>query len=182
MSRNDAISADGLEVRMILDKKIDSKDTQNNQSASTTEVVSLSKAIQTSIALDADIIAVNLKQKIPVVKIADLNSLLYQQARKKVNKTTAARQEKEFRFKGGIADNDLQRKVDNMIKALEKGHNCLIRVQCRGWMVGKNPDMAVRLASKVVGLVGDLGQAAGPPKVNPQKTTARVLINPRSNR
>jgi len=169
----DAASAEEIQVRMIVQKT----------EGTTTEVVSLAKAIQTSVDLDHDLIGIALEQEVPVVKVDCLKRLAYKQSRKSSqNKKGQTLPEKEFRFKTGIEDNDLQRKVDNMIKYLDKGHNCQVSIRSTRRAMTKDEDAARIMANKVLDLVSEVGELESKLKVNPSKTFARFLLKPSSTR
>lgn len=130
--------------------------------------------------LHKDLIAIALDQELPVVKVADLKALEYKQTKK--TKTSQALPEKEFRFRAGIADNDLSRKIDNMIKYLEKGHKCLVNVRCRRFQLQKDPNAARNMVNRILELVDEVGEPTKPPTVNPTKTAARLTLQPASSK
>jgi len=96
--------------------------------------------MDTSNGLGLDLMEVSLRQDIPVIKAVDYSRLLFEKS--KQSKSTGGGKQKgkkgkggggglamkEFKFKAGIADNDLERKAENMIKYLVKGHRCQVTI------------------------------------------------------
>lgn len=177
VKKSGAASADDIPVRLIVDQQ---KGEEQQQGTSTgVEVVSLTEAIRVSVDLDQDLIGLALQQEIPVLKVDCLKRLAYQQSRKtQSSKKGNILPEKEFRFKTGIDDNDLQRKIDNMASFLDKGHNCMVSIRSTRRQMLKDPDTARNTANQIMELVGDVGELEGKLKVNPNKTFARFLLRP----
>lgn len=132
-----ASSADALQVRLVVDK--------GAGNPPETDVTSLQSAIDTSNDLGLDLMEICLKQDIPVIKAVDYSRLLFEKS--KQSKSSGGGKQKggkkgkggggggggglavkEFKFKAGIADNDLERKAENMIKYLVKGHRCQVTI------------------------------------------------------
>ena len=123
MQNSGAASADDVQVRMITE----SLDQSNNPKRKI-EVVPLSTAIRTSIDTEKDLIDISLNQDMPVVKVASLKSLEYKSSKMAAaKKLNTALPEKEFRFRAGIAENDMLRKIDKMSSFLSKGHKCFVQ-------------------------------------------------------
>jgi translation initiation factor IF-3 len=153
-----------VQVRMVIDPPEESK------------VVSLADAIKRSSELYKDLIEISIDQDIPVIRVEDLKKLEYQQSRKAQVKGPV--KDKEFRFKGGIAENDFQRKVDQITQSLEKGLNCLVRIIIRRYMVTNDPDFAQGVATQVLERIGDAGELMNAVKINPTRTTAQFRLQP----
>jgi translation initiation factor IF-3 len=165
-------SSDHLQVRMIVDNSL----RENHEQ--TVQVVSLTQAIQTSIAAKKDLIEVALEnQEIPVVKVADYKSILYKSA-KKVNKSIKKQSlpDKEIRVRAKIAENDLKRKTETIISYLEKGHKCVISVRCRQRDLEGNPNTAIATIDRVLDQVKHVGGPVKAPTINEEKTGAQVML------
>lgn len=180
VKKSSGMSPDDIRVRLIVDKQ---KDEEEGLSISG-GVVSLTKAIKASVELDQDLIGLDLQQEIPVVKVDNLKKLAYQQSRKsqQSSKKGQTPSEKEFRFKTGIGDNDLQRKIDDMSTFLEKGHNCIVSIRSTRRTMLKDPDIATNTANKVLEIASDVGELEGELKIAPSKSFARFRIKPLKNR
>lgn len=129
-----ASSADSVQVRLVVDK--------GAGSPPETDVATLQSAIDTSNDLGLDLMEISVKQDIPVIKAVDYSRLLFEKS--KQSKSSGFGKQKggkkgkgggggglavkEFKFKAGIADNDLERKAENMIKYLVKGHRCQVTI------------------------------------------------------
>jgi len=175
-----AASSDGVKVRMVFN---------GDDGKASTEIVSLTRAIQKSVESDQDLIGIAFgkNQEVPVVRLGSVKELAYKHARKIAASKKAGQgggggtlPEKEFRFKTGIADNDLERKVANMMTFLEKGHNCLVNVRCTRREMAKDPDAALTMANRVLSLLNDAGEMESKLQINPTKTFARVLLRPKA--
>ena len=76
---------------------------------------------------------INDRDEIPVCKLLNYEKFIQEEkkAEKKKDKKQSV-QLKEFRFKYGIADNDIKVKMNNAEKALNKGHNVLLSIAFPG--------------------------------------------------
>lgn len=172
MSRIGTSSANDIKVRVLRDAP------PGSDQKGTTHVVSLPDAIQKAVELDEDLIEISLDQEVPVVQIANLNSFLYKKTKKKKAKTTSSLPAKEFRFKAGIAENDLERKVNQMVKLLARGHNCMVTVSCRHWQVRDDPDITLRAVERVLLQVQDWAELVNPPKLDGRRIHATFTLYP----
>lgn len=168
--RRSDTSADGIQVRLIMERSANG--------SKTSEVVSLSEAIKTSIDEQLDLIGVDLKQEIPVVKVDSLKRLQYQKSRKTSSSKTHKTQVKEIRFKATIAENDLQRKVDNMVDHLSKGNNCLVTIKCSSSDMAKDPKAARNMAQRVIERVTDYGEIMNEVRIYAEDTMASFSLRP----
>ena len=166
----EATSADDVQVRLLVD--VPGNTPPSNQ------VVSLAQAIQTSIEEQTDLIEIAIKQDIPVVRVTSLNALQYKMSRSKsnANKPVAP---KEFRFNTGIAGHDLDRKIANVVKILEKGHNCLLMVRCKRWESSKHgPGFTTSTVQLIMSQLQEACEIVVPPKANPDHNIVRWSIRP----
>ena len=142
LATSQGLSAEDINVRLVV--------VQEDKTTSTS-VVSLMKAIEISTDLAVDLVGVILDQSPPVIKAQDFGRLAYQ--RKK--NTSAPKLVKEFRFRGGIAEHDFNRKVEAVIKYLQKGYNCQIMIRANNLSRREDPRclevMMTRLHEAVTG-------------------------------
>jgi len=148
-------------------------------------VMSLQEAIQKAVAQKLDLIEIAIQQEIPVVTISSLEAIVYQSEKntKKKKTTQTASITKEAVFKAGIADADLQRKVDAMVKFLERGHPCQITVKAPRRYLRQNPDAAADMVQRLVQLfVPDHAELVTPPVLNENLTQGKLLLRPPSKK
>ena len=151
------------------------------------QVMTLDEAIQIAVKEQKDLIEIAIQQDIPVLTISSWESLQYKAEKlsKQRRRNASAAQVgasilKEITFKVGIADHDLQRKVDEMIKFLSKGHNCQISVRATKRYALKDPASAREMADRVVDLMEDNGgELVRDVVMNEGQTEAKFLIRPR---
>jgi translation initiation factor IF-3 len=129
LATSKGLSADKIDVRLVV--------VQDNKTTSTS-VVSLMKAIKISTDLAVDLVGISLNQSPPIVKAQDFARLVYQ--KKKSSNAGAPKLVKEFRFRGGIAEHDFNRKIDSVIKYLQKGYNCQVFIRANGLSRREDPN------------------------------------------
>jgi translation initiation factor IF-3 len=168
-----APSGEDLQVRVLIDPLKPGE-------PSTSEMLSLTQAVKKSLEIERDLIAVSIDQEVPVIKIADAKSLVYQQSKKQSEnkKKSKSLPAKEIRFRTRIAENDLQRKVDQMCKYLDKGHNCLITVRASRRNAMKDPEGTVQTVTQIMELIKDDAELMNDPKVNLEKTVGQFQVRP----
>lgn len=187
------ISADTYEVRLIVDQGFQKESDEEGEETGgkpnvTTEVVTLNKAISIAHEHALDLMEVTIHQSPPVIKAVDFDKFLYDQKKKQSKAATKKKREgggaisdrplKEFKFRAGIADHDLERKANNMIKYLEKGH--AIRVTLTARMRSLREDAAAidTTLDRVKELVGDRAVEARGMKANDRKSYGSLLLHP----
>jgi translation initiation factor IF-3 len=142
-------------------------------------VVSLAQAIQSAIDADLDLIEISLDQDIPVVTISKVQALVYhgnKNSSKKGGSHSAASQMKEVTMQAGIADNDLQRKCFDILKFLDKGHQCIVTVKAGRKFTWNNDDAAMQALQRVLLLLQDRIEMVKPPTVNPLKNMGTFQV------
>jgi translation initiation factor IF-3 len=160
---------------------------EEGEAKKVSQIMTLDEAIQIAVAEQKDLIAIAIQQDIPVLTISSWESLQYkaeklskERRRNASVAQTGASILKEITLKVGIADHDLQRKVDDMIKFLSKGHNCQIDVKAPKRYAIKNPAAAREMADRVVDLMEDNGgELVRDVVMNEEQTQAKFLIRPR---
>ena len=154
-----ASSADDLQVRLVVDK--------GAGNPPETDVVSLQSAIDTANHIGLDLMEISLQQDIPVIKALDYSRLLFEQSKssgggkqkgggkKGKGGGGSGLAVKEFKFKAGIADNDLERKAENMIKYLVKGHRCQVTIIASRFRLRENAAASAVTLDRVREILGE---------------------------
>lgn len=183
MRQTQASSAHNAQVRLLIDSPPAVKEkTGDCKPRTISVVVSLSEAIKKSIELDKDLIEIALDHEIPVVKLANIKVLEYKQSKILQKKKSSILPEKEFRFRAGIAENDMTRKVDKMTEALGKGHKCLVQIRCRRRELLVDPQAARTTIQRVLDAVKDVGEPLKAPTIHPEGTSAQLYLQPMSKK
>ena len=159
LKTNKASSADSVQVRLVVDK--------GAGIPPETDVVSLQSAIDTANHIGLDLMEISLQQDIPVIKALDYSRLLFEQSKS----SGSGKQKgggkkgkggggsglavKEFKFKAGIADNDLERKTENMIKYLVKGHRCQVTIIASRFRLQENAAASAITLNRVREILGE---------------------------
>lgn len=172
MRRYDAAAGDLL-VRLVVD--------EGPSQPSSIQVVSLLKAMETARDLDVDLVGINLNQDPPVVKAQDYGKLAYKAASKKQTKSDK-KPTKEFKLRSGIADNDLDRKVKDVVRYLRKGHNCQLSITANGFNMRTNPQGLEHLVDKVLDQVGEAGVCDRGVQSSEEGNRAFFLLRPNTGR
>jgi len=161
-----------VQIRLVID--------EGKEKPATVSVVSLADAIEVSVERMTDLIGTSLDSDPPVIRATALSKLEYrqQQTQQKGN-AKSKKQTKSFRFRAGISDHDLQRKLNDMIKSLEKGLECDFSVFSRARRLQQNPNIGVELVERIQLLVADHGQPKGKPQLNEAGTFVRVKLMPK---
>lgn len=145
------------------------------QGKSTSNIVTLKEAIQVAIEEDKDLVEIALEQQVPVVKVISLAALEYQQSKTK-KPAAAALPEKEVQLKAGIAENDLLRKIDQMVSYLQKGHKVKIRIRGTRRVLTQNREAVQDTLNEVLKLVEKEGELFREPAFNEQRTQVHATI------
>ena len=143
-------------------------------------VMTLSEAIKMSIEQQKDLVEVSIDQEVPVVTISNMKGIAYQTAKtKKTIKGTnaASSQVKEVTMQAGIATNDLQRKVNDIFKFLDKGHMCIVSVRVNRRQNRENSNAADDAIRRILPLLPeDKVEMVVPPEINPLRTLASFRV------
>jgi translation initiation factor IF-3 len=116
----------------------------------TSQVTSLSDAIQLSLQHSKDLIGVALDHDVPVVKVDSIRRLASEAKKSQSKSKLGSLTEKEVRFQTGIAENDFQRKADTVARYLDKGHTCMLSVMAKSRNApGEARDMATKIIERV---------------------------------
>jgi len=189
------VSADTFQVRLIIDVGRDGKkgnDEDSNSSSSNnneTRIVTLNEAINISHELSLDLMEVTLKQDPPVIKAVDYDKWLYDQKKKQSKKEKGSgpsggggaisdRPLKEFKFRAGIADHDLERKTNNMLKYLGKGHAIRVTLTARQRSLNEDAQAISTTLDRVKELIGDKAVEVRGMKANDRLSYGNLLFHP----
>ena len=158
------------------------------QRATTTQVATLTEAIAISHEHSLDLMEVSIAQTPPVIKAVDFDKWQYEQ--KKIQKAalTKKKQEgsgaisdrslKEFKFRAGIDFHDLERKTNNMIKYLTKGHAIRVTLTARQRTLKEDAAAIETTFERVKELVGDRAVEARGMRANDRKSYGTLLLHP----
>lgn len=195
------VSADTFQVRLIIDagrddgkKKGNNDDSSNSSSLSSssptneTRIVTLNEAINISHELSLDLMEVTLKQDPPVIKAVDYDKWLYDQKKKLSKKDSGGggggggaisdRPLKEFKFRAGIADHDLERKTNNMLKYLGKGHAIRVTLTARQRSLNEDAQAISTTLDRVKELIGDRAVEVRGMRANDRLSYGNLLFHP----
>lgn len=156
-----ATSPELVQVRLVVDK--------GGGSPPETDMVSLQSAMDTSNDLGLDLMEITLKQDVPVIKAVDYSRLLFEKSKQSKAAGGGAQKRgrkgrpvgagglpvKEFKFKAGIADNDLERKAENMIKYLIKGHSCQVTIMASRFRLRQDAAASATTLDRVRDILGE---------------------------
>lgn len=178
--RKSGKDAKSTEIRLMIDREADAKPD--------IQIMSLTEAIATSGELGVDLVGINLQQEYPIVKAIDYNKLQYKESKKKSagknsgGKVGGTYVTKEFQFRAGIEDNDLNRKVQNMISYLKKGHPCQVMISSNRRNLRQDSDAVVTTLGRVSELIGENGKQQGQIKKNVWGNRGSLLFQPNSKK
>lgn len=189
-----AETADSMEVRLVLDLGRRGKGSDDDEESAdeaptpTTQIVTIRKAINIAHDHSLDLMEVSLKGDPPVIKALDFDKFVYQQKRKDSKIKAIKSKEgggsisdkslKEFKFRAGITDHDLQRKVSNMTKYLTKGHAVRVTLTARQRMLREDTDAINTTLDRVKELVGDKAVEVRAMKSNDRGSYGNLLLHP----
>jgi len=177
--RKSGKDAKSTQIRLVIDREAETKPD--------IQIMSLFEAIKTSGELGVDLVGINLQQEYPIVKAIDYNKLQYDESKKKSGKNTGGKVggthvTKEFQFRAGIEDNDLNRKVQNMISYLIKGHPCQVAITSNRRNLRHDSNAVVTTLGRVSELIGENGKQQGRMKKNVYGNRGSLLFQPNSKK
>ncbi|GAX20214.1 hypothetical protein FisN_12Hh059 [Fistulifera solaris] len=129
------------------------------QHPNSTQLLSLPQAVQLSVQQKLDLIGISLQQEIPVIRMENWKSFLYKQ--EKESSHPKRKTIKEIHLQPKIADHDLERKLQQVTKFLEKGHICVLK-------------MPLLLLDTVLQQLPSFAELMHPPQIEGQKALIRV--------
>eukprot|EP00980_Cylindrotheca_fusiformis_P024442 scaffold11924_cov118-Cylindrotheca_fusiformis.AAC.3 len=172
MRRQGNISPSEVMVRLVID--------EGPENPADVSVVSLAEAIEVSVDRMTDLIGTSLQSDPPVIRATDISKLEYrQQQSQQKGSAKAKKQKKSFRFRAGISDHDLQRKLADLIKFLDRGLECDYSVFSKARLLRENPNAGMELVDRIQALLADHGQLKKPPQPNELKSFVRVHLIPK---
>lgn len=186
-------NADIIQVRIVPDP-LQIKD-EGETKKQATVVVSLTQAIQQALAANKDLVEISIDQDVPVVTIAKVSSIVYHNAKsaKKVgsnSSSSAASILKEVTMQPGIAGGDLQRKVNDILNFIDKGHSCTVTVRAGRRWTRDNENIVHESLERVMALLFHVEkekeecrvEMAVPPEINEQKSMGKFQVRRVSKR
>jgi translation initiation factor IF-3 len=193
---SDATDVDALDADSDTDSDTEDEDTDTDADAETqtkksarptpqqtSEIMTLTEAIRKSIDLEQDLVEISVGLETPVLKLGDKGSLEYKLLKKQQdNKKANNEKEKNVRFKVGIAENDMDRKIRQACEYLEKGNIVAVQVRCPGYLARRDPGNAEKMVQRVLDMAELVGEKANEPSVNPEKTHVVFKMRPLSKK
>lgn len=165
-------------VRLVID--------EGPNQPSTVEIMTLSEAIQVSLDRGMDLVATSIeKSDPPVVRATDLAKSRFRRQQALKNKQQEAvnnkKEKKSFRFRAGIDNHDLERKLSQMITYLEKGHECEYSVLTKARVMRTNTDAGLELLDRIQGHISEFATLKKEPEKNETGSFYRVMLRPRKS-
>ena len=175
--------------------KSDENDTSTASSSTTkatttpsSQLTTLNEAITIAHEHALDLMEVTLHVSPPVIKAVDFDKWQYEQKKKQAQLTSKKKKEgggaisdrplKEFQFRAGIADHDLERKTNNMLKYLSKGHAIRVTLTARKKSLVADAEAIHTTLERVKELVGDKAIEARGLKANDRKSAGSLVLHP----
>ena len=175
--------------------KSDENDTSTASSSTTkakttpsSQLTTLNEAITIAHEHALDLMEVTLHVSPPVIKAVDFDKWQYEQKKKQAQLTSKKKKEgggaisdrplKEFQFRAGIADHDLERKTNNMLKYLSKGHAIRVTLTARNKSLVADAEAIHTTLERVKELVGDKAIEARGLKANDRKSAGSLVLHP----
>jgi translation initiation factor IF-3 len=115
-------------------------------------IMSKRDALDLAMQQDKDLVIITEKSSPPVARIVDLNKYNYELKKREKEAAKKARENaieiKEVKFRPGIGEHDLDIKVKQIAKFIEKGAKVKITVQLRGREITKGNEVKANLVSE----------------------------------
>jgi translation initiation factor IF-3 len=125
------------------------------------EIVATEFALNQADEAGLDLVVVSDKSDPPVVRIQDYKKLEYEKKKAKQTKQKSS-ELKEIQLKVNISDHDLQTKINNITRFLERGDKVKVTVRLKG-RERDTPERAHQLVNKVTeGLTCKVSKIPGP--------------------
>lgn len=166
------VDAGALDVRLVADPLA-------RESKGGSSVVSLKEAVRLALDEEKDLVEVSLQQKVPVLTISKYKNLLYASQKAQKKKKTATKPPKEVVFSCGIAENDMNRKMQDLSKFLGKGFPVVVTIKGRRFQLRKDPDIVKKSVETVFNLVKDEGEVVKPPVTHPGSLFSKFQLRPK---
>jgi translation initiation factor IF-3 len=170
MKKHGSLTADDVDVRLVIDEGPDMPPT--------VDVVSLTEAIEISLDREVDLIATEINKDPPVIRATKLSKLIYRKEQMASKNKSTGKQSKSFRFRAGIGDHDLERKLADMSKSLSDGLDCEFTVFSKRKLMRVNNNAGTDLIAKILEFLGDLAELKKAPDKNEDGNFIRVSLVP----
>jgi translation initiation factor IF-3 len=170
MKKNGSSTADEVDVRLVIDEGPDKPPT--------VDVVSLTEAIEIALERMVDLIGTEINKDPPVIRATQLSKLEYKKERMASKNKPTGKQSKSFRFRAGIGDHDLERKLADMSKSLSEGLDCEFTCFSKRKLMRVNANAGSDLIAKILEFLGDLAELKREPDYNEDGNFIRVSLVP----
>jgi translation initiation factor IF-3 len=170
MKKHGSSTADEVDVRLVIDEGPDKPPT--------VDVVSLTEAIEIALERMVDLIGTEINKDPPVIRATQLSKLVYKKERMASKNKSTGKQSKSFRFRAGIGDHDLERKLADMSKSLSEGLDCEFTVFSKRKLMRVNADAGKDLIARILNFLGDLAELKREPEHNEDGNFIRVSVVP----
>jgi translation initiation factor IF-3 len=176
-----AATADDVTVRLVID--------EGAGQPSTVDIMKLTQAIQVSVDRGIDLVGASIDNvDPPVVRAIDLAKLQFQRQhalkkRQQENSSSSGgnKEKKSFRFRSGIDDHDLERKLSQMISFLQKGHDCDYSVFTKARSMRENTAAGSELVERIQALLADHAVLKKDPEMNETGSFYKVMLRPKKS-
>jgi translation initiation factor IF-3 len=174
MSKHTNTPPNEVMVRLVID--------EGPENPATVSVVSLSEAIEVSVARNKDLIGTSLQSDPPVIRATDISKMEYRQQQSQQKGIAKSKtQKKTIRFRAGISDHDLERKMEGLMKFLDQGLECDYSVFSKKKLLRVNAEAGMDLVERIQVLLADHATLKRPPQPNELKNYVRVNLVPKKN-
>lgn len=164
-----------------------------SSSSQSSEVTTLNRAISIAHEYELDLMEVTLQVHPPVIKAVNYDKFAYDQKRKQSKAVSSKKKRggggaisdrpvKEYKFRAGIADHDLNRKTRDMIQYLEDGHAIRVTLTARQRSLNEDAHAITTTLERVKELLGDKAVEARGMKANDRNSYGSLLFHPNTKK
>ena len=174
--------------------KLSSSPTKSSPlSSQSSQVTTLNRAISIAHEYELDLMEVTLQVHPPVIKAVNYEKYAYEQKRKQSKIASSKKKKggggaisdrpvKEYKFRAGIADHDLNRKTRDMLEYLEAGHAVRVTLTARQRSLNEDGNAITTTLERVKELLGDKAVEARGMKANDRNSYGSLLFHPNTKR
>ncbi|KAL7439287.1 hypothetical protein ACHAXH_004634, partial [Discostella pseudostelligera] len=169
------------------------KSSSSPPSSQSSEVTTLNRAITIAHEYELDLMEVTLQVYPPVIKAVNYDKYAYEQRRKQSKAISSKKKKggggaisdrptKEYKFRAGIADHDLNRKTRDMIEYLEAGHAVRVTLTARQRSLKEDGNAITTTLERVKELLGDKAVEARGMRANDRNSYGSLLFHPNTKK
>ncbi len=170
-----------------------SSPTKSSSLSQSSQVTTLNRAISIAHEYELDLMEVTLQVHPPVIKAVNYDKYNYEQKRKQSKIASSKKKRggggaisdrpvKEYKFRAGIADHDLNRKTRGMLEYLEAGHAVRVTLTARQRSLNEDGNAITTTLERVKELLGDKAVEARGMKANDRNSYGSLLFHPNTKR